>query len=611
MRYWLLLLLSWCVFSLEAQEEILNFHSDIEIDEKGEILVKEIIRVRAEGNEIQRGIYRDLPVTRPGITGTHEPAPIEVISLKRDGEKEAYHTQKRGRNIRIYIGSKSRDLDPGVYTYEIVYKSVNQVGYFDDYDELYWNVVGHQWTFPILEYSATIRLPGEAEYVQGACYTGPSGSQQSECTIEFREEDQVVFAAGTGSLRPREGFTIAVAWPKGYVDDAFSKKLGLGLFNKLLFFAGLFVFVFLGHKWWQKVGIDPEKPPVVPDWSPPEGLSPAEVCYIFYKRVTDKAISAALVSAGVKGKIRIENERRKFTISRLASSEGLEQEEAVLVDRLVPGNSPFVMKSSNYRRFQSAKSSFQGALKAKRDLSEYFLYNWKYVIRASLLMALIISLVLSIGMYPLSGSWIKSFLITFVGSLVVFAAVSVPFYIEKWFRWILILPVVVIASGIFVMIYSGTLFFANDLLWIGVMVGIAAFAVGLFNYLIYAPTVKGQEITSQLEGFRMYLDKSEKEILDYFTPPEKTPELFEKLLPYAIALGVENRWNKKFEKVLSQAIEQKTYAPIWYTGNIHQINRLHSDFSSAVSSAAPKSSSGSGGGGFSGGGGGGGGGGGW
>lgn len=611
MRYRLIFLFLCFAFSLHAQEEILSFHSDIEIDENGEILVKEIIRIRAEGHEIQRGIYRELPVTRPGRTGKHEPAPIEIVSIKRDGEKESYHTQKGQRDIRIYMGSKSRNLDPGVYTYEIIYKSVNQVGYFDDFDELYWNVVGHQWTFPILEYSATIRLPGGAEYIRGACYTGPPGSQQSECNIGFRESDQVVVAEGTGSLRPREGFTIAVAWPKGYVDDAFSQRLGLGWLNKLLFFAGLIIFIFYGYKWWQKVGVDPEKPPVVPDWNPPEGLSPAEVCYIFHKRITDKAISAALVSAGVKGKIRIENERRRFTISRLASSEGLEQEEEVLVDRLIPGNSPFVMKSSNYRRYQSAKNGFQGALKAKRDLSEYFLYNWKYVVRASVLMALIVTLVLSVGMYPLTGSWIKSVLITFAISLGVFAAVSFPFYIEKWYKWILVLPVVVIASGIFVMIYSGTLFFTTDHLWIGVIIGMAAFGVGVFNYLIYAPTEKGQEITSRLEGFRMYLDKSEKEILDYFTPPEKTPELFEKLLPYAIALGVENRWNKKFERVLSQAIEQGTYAPIWYTGNIHQINRLHSDFSSAVSSAAPKSSSGSGGGGFAGGGGGGGGGGGW
>src|SRR5690625_6054807 len=108
MRYCLLRLLSWCVFCLEAQEEILNLHSDIEIDEKGEILVKESIRVRAEGNEIQRGIYRDLPVTRPGITGTHEPAPIEVISLKRRSEEHTSELQSRGHLVcRLLLEKKN------------------------------------------------------------------------------------------------------------------------------------------------------------------------------------------------------------------------------------------------------------------------------------------------------------------------------------------------------------------------------------------------------------------------------------------------------------------------------------------------------------------------
>jgi uncharacterized membrane protein len=146
---------------------------------------------------------------------------------------------------------------------------------------------------------------------------------------------------------------------------------------------------------------------------------------------------------------------------------------------------------------------------------------------------------------------------------------------------------------------------------VGVIFGIGLFLVGLFNYLIYAPTPKGQKTTAEVKGFRMYLDKSEKAMLEYFTPPEKTPELFEKMLPFAIALGVENNWGNKFKKILDEAIEKGTYTPLWYTGNIHQINSLHSNFQSSVSHAAPKSSSGSGGGGFSGGGGGGGGGGGW
>lgn len=611
MRYRLIFLFLCFAFSLHAQEEILKFHSDINISESGEIEVKETIQVRAEGYEIQRGIYRVLPVTRPGVTGKQEPAPIEVVSVKKDGVKEPFHTEKSQKILNVYIGAKNRNLEPGIYTYEITYKTTNQVGFFEDYDELYWNVVGNQWSFPILEYSAAIRLPGGAEYVQGACYTGSSGSTRSDCTIGYRADEEVIFAEGTQRLAPREGFTIAVAWPKGYVKDDFSAKLGFRFINYFLFFGGLFLFIYYGYKWWRKVGIDPEKPPVVPDWNPPDGLSPAEVSYIFHKRVDDKAISAALVSAGVKGKIRIENDKKNFTISRLAESAGLDEEESALVDGLIPGDASFVMKRSNYSRYQAAKSAFNGTLKAKRDISEYFLYNWSYVVRGTLLMAVVTTLALSWGMYPLSGSYIKSVLITFVVTAAVLGFVSVPFYLEKWYKWVLILPVWGVVCGIYVLIFSNLLFFTDHYLSIAVIIGISSFAAGMFNYLIYAPTELGQETTSRLEGFRMYLDRSEKEMLDYFTPPEKTPELFEKLLPYAIALGVENRWNKKFEKVLSKAIEEGTYVPLWYTGNIHQINRIHSDFSSAVSSAAPKSSSGSGGGGFTGGGGGGGGGGGW
>ena len=70
----------------------------------------------------------------------------------------------------------------------------------------------------------------------------------------------------------------------------------------------------------------------------------------------------------------------------------------------------------------------------------------------------------------------------------------------------------------------------------------------------------------------MNLHLLEKNLLNYFTPPEKTPELFEKMLPFAIALGVENKWADKFESVLNQAIEEGTYKPVWYAGNIHQLN---------------------------------------
>ena len=125
----------------------------------------------------------------------------------------------------------------------------------------------------------------------------------------------------------------------------------------------------------------------------------------------------------------------------------------------------------------------------------------------------------------------------------------------------------------------------------------------------------------EIEGLKMYMEVAEKDRLDMLNSPEQTPQLFEKLLPYAIALGVENKWSKKFKSVLEKAVERGGYQPSWYVGvyGFHQLDRitndLGSEFTSSISSASisPQSSgsSGSFGGGFSGGGGGGGGGGGW
>ncbi len=148
-----------------------------------------------------------------------------------------------------------------------------------------------------------------------------------------------------------------------------------------------------------------------------------------------------------------------------------------------------------------------------------------------------------------------------------------------------------------------------------------AFLNALFYHLLKAPTLTGRKIMDQIEGFKLYLSVAEKERLNLLNPPEKTPALFEKYLPFALALDVENAWSEQFAEVLAQAgTETQPYSPVWYSGSswdsFHTsrfTNSLGSSFASAISSSSspPGSSSGSGGGGFSGGGGGGGGGSGW
>ena len=142
----------------------------------------------------------------------------------------------------------------------------------------------------------------------------------------------------------------------------------------------------------------------------------------------------------------------------------------------------------------------------------------------------------------------------------------------------------------------------------------------IFYNLIKAPTLYGRKIMDQIEGFKLYLSVAEKEGLNMRNPPEKNPELFEKYLPFALALDVENAWSEQFTKVLAQAQIEHGYSPTWYSGRHWRTHgatglasSLGSAFSATISSSSspPGSSSGSGGGGSSGGGGGGGGGGGW
>jgi hypothetical protein len=149
-------------------------------------------------------------------------------------------------------------------------------------------------------------------------------------------------------------------------------------------------------------------------------------------------------------------------------------------------------------------------------------------------------------------------------------------------------------------------------------------ALGLVNlvffYLLRAPTLAGRRLLDQVEGFRMYLATAEEERLKILHPPEKTPELFERYLPYAMALDCENAWNAKFATVLAAAAAAGAAAPSWYSGSrwdagsgggfTEGLGRSLSE-SVAAAASAPGSSSGSFGGGSSGGGGGGGGGSGW
>jgi uncharacterized membrane protein len=136
---------------------------------------------------------------------------------------------------------------------------------------------------------------------------------------------------------------------------------------------------------------------------------------------------------------------------------------------------------------------------------------------------------------------------------------------------------------------------------------ISAIIVFVFGFLMPARTHKGVLAKEYILGLKEYLMVAEKDRIKFHNAPEKNPKQFEKLLPYAMVLGVEKEWAEQFKDIYIQN-------PSWYNdpsgANFNSLVLLSSlnSFSSSTNSvltSVPSSASG-GGSGFGGGGGGGG-----
>jgi len=140
-----------------ATERILDYRSRILVGADGTLTVTETITVQSAGEQIKRGIYRDFPTEYPRtLTIGDVPLPIlrvqvpfDVVDVQRDGHREPYHTEDHDNGVRVYIGNPDVELPPGRHTYAITYTTAHQLGFFADHDELYWNVTGNGWQFPI------------------------------------------------------------------------------------------------------------------------------------------------------------------------------------------------------------------------------------------------------------------------------------------------------------------------------------------------------------------------------------------------------------------------------------------------------------------------------
>lgn len=598
-------------------ERIRFFDSKIAVQADGSLTVTEKITVMATGQEIKRGIVREFPTKYKDRYGNTVRVGFEIVEIRRDGKPEPYHTEQVGNGIKIFIGEKDVLLQPGQYIYTITYKTDRQLGFFEDYDELYWNVTGNGWTFAMDAVRAVVQLPPGATIRQFSAYTGPFGAQGQDFRVSYDGAGNIVFTTTRG-LAPREGLTIAVAWPKGIVPEPSAAEGAVSFLrdNASLLSAGLGFLALLGYYFmaWNRVGRDPAKGTIIPQFEPPKGFSPGASRFLWRMGFDAKTLAAAVMDMAVKGYLRISESGGVFSLEKKQEGSELSPEEKTLGNKLFSRNKTLEISQNHQSLIASAQAALKNSLETTLA-NIYFKTNRGYLWPGLGITGLMLAaLVFTAEDSAEAGASVLFYVIT-CGMITFFS------YFWNSQKWVLKIFFLVFGSFWFyssVIIVPATAFSS---VLVSVFLAGVLFLHMVFLYLLKAPTLQGRQVLDQVEGFKMYLSVAEKERLEMLHPPEKTPALFEKYLPYAFALDVENEWSEQFTEVLAQAATAKeTYSPSWYTGSSWSPGNLAGftaglggALASSIAAAAtpPSSSSGSGGGGSSGGGGGGGGGSGW
>ncbi len=610
-------------------ERILAYHSDIQVHTNGWITVKETIKVRSEAKEIRRGIYRDFPVRYAGRDRRRVIVPFEVVSVRRDGKREAFHTESEGKYKRIYMGKEGVFLRPGVYTYELTYRAGRMLGFFKDHDELYFNVTGDESDFPIDAATAAVTLPKgvPADKIRQEAYTGKKGEKGKAYRSLVDSSGRVVFAA-TRQLKKGEGLTVVVSWPKGHVAEPILGTVLAALLGLLV--VGIYYAVV-----WSRVGIDPPKGVIIPLYEPPAGLCPASVRYILRMGFDKACFAASVIGLAVKDRLTIQEDDGDYMLVKREGGDksALSRAEAKALKRLFSGGGGTIkLDNVNHVRLGGATKALKKVL-AEQYKDKHFHANLKYFIPGVILSVLTIAAVGLISLVT-EGNPVVLFLCVWLSGWSVGCFLIVRQAVLAWKRAgeAKGLAKVGKGGGAVGATIGAVMFCGAEVVVLGVLVFMtsiwllpALVLLGLLNvrfqFLLKRPTVGGREIMDAIEGFRMYLEVAERDTLSASPGPQKTPELFEMYLPYAIALDVESQWAEKFADVLERAAAAPGgYQPAWYHGAAWGAlgassfaSSFSGSFGGALSSAsmAPGSSSGGGGGGSSGGGGGGGGTGGW
>lgn len=569
-----------------------SFHSDFRIHPDGSIYVVE--RIEVDFGDLQRhGIYREIPVRYRKVVRTG--LPVQAGTMKLDLEDirvtdESGNARQieitRGNLVRIRIGDPDR-LVSGRQVYVINYRLSSGLGFFEDHDELYWQVTGVNWPVPIMRASATVTLPeaglsaaNDTSGWSAWCYAGWAESSSSErCTATVTAPGRYGFESAR--LEPGEGLTLVAAFPKGVVPEPTVAEKAASII--LTWWPAALPLIALAVMWtlWWRHGREPDVGSIVPMWHRPERLPPGAAGTLVDQQADMDDVVATLLDLAVRGYIRIREvepagllgvvDEDSFTAKALRTL-GLYKVDWELqrTDKKISGDGLSLFEKNVLDGIFEGKST-----RLMSDLHNEF-YTHLPEIREGMYDFLV-----SDGLFRKSPRAVRIVYVV-AGIVVSFLGFIAAAATENW-----ILGVGILLTGVIIL---------------------------LFSWAMPAMTTRGASKWREVKGLEEYIRRAEKAELEFSQSPERTTDLFASLLPYAVALNVSDLWVQQFAAQLASS------PPVWYTGmhpgsfSVNHFQSGLSDFRTAATrtmGSSPGSSSGSGGGGSVGGGGGGGGGGSW
>ncbi len=320
---------------------------------------------------------------------------------------------------------------------------------------------------------------------------------------------------------------------------------------------------------WFRVGRDPQRGVIMPRYEPPAGLSPAGMRYLVKMGFDNKVAAAAMLDMAVKKYVTIGKSDTVYTLTRAYGEKiVLTPDERLLAEKLLGSDNSLELSPAHHTRVQSAITALKTSLKTSEE-KIYFLTNSRYLMPGVIFSALLIAA--NVLLAP--------------SKVAMTAGAFISVWLTGWSFGVVMLLLMVVASwkaalsggggaaakggALFLTLFSVP-FLAGEVFGISMLartcslsaVGLLALVVFLnvlFHYLLKAPTHAGRVLLDQVEGFKMFLGAVDKDRLATLAATEQTPAVFEKYLPYAVALGVEQAWAGRFADVLERA----KYSPAW------------------------------------------------